>query len=261
MGLSIIQKYGQNIEKYLKLDTSIIALKLLMSKKDIPLNSKRPKKDFGYRLSLCQGLGITRREKTSISLLKEDMWCVEPVIGLGLAEPPQYFLEGHNRYPLTASSLDAGKTWAQSFPRFEVGKYIGVSSAPLTETNFIPDLIILYCTPAQLTQIMVTVNWIDGKDINCLISGHAACVYSIVTPMKNKNFQISVPCMGDRTKGMTQNNELIFSFPLDKLADLNNGLESLSKTGQELPVKFSIQPEYKLKESYIKIGKLMGMDF
>jgi len=261
MKLSIVQKHGKNIEEYLKLETSIIALKLLKRKEDIPLHTKRPKKDVGYRLSLCQGLGITRREKTPISLLKEDMWCVEPVIGLGLAEPPKYFLEGNNRYPLTASTLDAGKTWAQSFPRFEAGKYIGVSFAPLNETTFIPDLIILYCTPAQLTQIMVTVNWIDGKDINCLISGHAACVYSIVTPMKNNNFQISVPCMGDRTKGMTQNNELIFSFPLNKLADLNEGLENLSKTGQELPVKFSIQPEYKLKESYIEIGKLMGMDF
>jgi uncharacterized protein (DUF169 family) len=189
------------------------------------------------------------------------MWCVEPVIGLGLAEPPQYFLEGHNRYPLTASSLEAGKNWAQSFPRFKFGKYKGVSFAPLTETDFIPNLIILYCTPAQLTQIMVTVNWIDGKDINCTISGHAACVYSIVNPIKNNDFQISVPCMGDRSKGMTQNNELIFSFPLNKLPDLSKGLESLSKTGQELPVKFSIQPEYKMKDSYIKIGKLMGMDW
>jgi len=181
------------------------------------------------------GLGNYQKRKIPISLLKyDDMWCLEPVIGLEPAEPPQYFLEGHNRYPLTANSLDAGKTWAQSFPQFEFGKYIGVSFAPLTETNFIPDLIILYCTPAQLTKIMVTVNWIDGKDIKSLISGQAACVYSIVFPIENSNFQISVPCMGDRSKGIIQNNELIFSFPLDKLADLNNGLESLSKKGQEL---------------------------
>ena len=38
------------------------------------------------------------------------------------------------------------------------------------------------------------------------------------------------------------------------------GLEALLKNNQGLPVKITQSPEYKLKESYIKIGKLMGMD-
>ena len=28
-------------------------------------------------------------------MLKEDMWCPEPIICYGLVEPPSYFLEGH----------------------------------------------------------------------------------------------------------------------------------------------------------------------
>ena len=77
-------------------------------------------------------------------MLKEDMWCFEPVIGLGLAEPPAYFLEGHYRLPRNVETLEAGSNCAHEFPRLEVGKYIGIASAPLTTANFEPDLVKKY---------------------------------------------------------------------------------------------------------------------
>jgi hypothetical protein len=47
-----------------------------------------------------------------MAMLKEDHWCFEPVVGYGLGEPPEYFLEGHNRYPRDVETLAAGKTYA-----------------------------------------------------------------------------------------------------------------------------------------------------
>jgi len=72
--------------------------------------------------------------------------------------------------------------------------------------------------------------------------------------LKILQFQVDLSCMGNRKRAFVQNNELIFSFPLDKLTGLSNSLESLSKNRQGLPVKFTVYPKYKLKESYIKIG-------
>ena len=116
MNMNILHEYGNKIETYLKLSTFALAIKLIKKKKDIPFVAKRPKKDFGYHLSLCQAFAISRREGTSFTMLKEDMWCFEPVIGLGLAKSPQYFLERHNRFPGTARPLETGKNWAQSSP-------------------------------------------------------------------------------------------------------------------------------------------------
>jgi len=260
MELNILHEYGNKIETHLKLNTFALAIKLLKNKKEIPSNTKRPKKDFGYHLSLCQAFAISRREGTSFAMLKEDMWCFEPVVGLGLAKAPQYFLDGHNRYPGTARTLEAGKNWAQSFPHFEWGKYEGIAFAPLSKTTFKPDLIILYCNPTQLTQIMITINWIDGNDIDCRLSGHAGCVYSIVPVIQNNQFQVSIPCIGDRKRAMAQYDELVFSSPVKKVEDLVAGLEALTENNAGLPVKFQQMPEYKLEESYVKIGKLIGMD-
>jgi len=260
MELSVLNEYGDKIERYLKLKTFVLAIKLLESKKDIPSIAKRPKKDFGYHLSLCQALAISRREGTSLAMLKEDMWCFEPVIGLGLAKAPQYFLEGHNRFPGTARTLEAGRNWAQSLPHFELGKYEGIAFAPLSKTTFEPDIIMLYCDPTQLTQILIAINWIDGNDINCRLSGHAGCVYSIVPVIQNKQFQVSVPCIGDRKRAMAQNDELVFSAPVKKVGDLVAGLEALTENNAGLPVKYQQMPEYKLEESYAKIAKLICMD-
>ncbi|GAI87721.1 unnamed protein product [marine sediment metagenome] len=260
MELNILYEYGDKIETFLKLNTFVLAIKLLKNKKEIPLDTKRPKKDFGYHLSLCQAFAISRREGRSLAILKEDMWCFEPVIGLGLAKASPYFLQGHNRFPGTARTLEAGKNWAQSLPHFEWGKYEGIAFSPLSKTTFDPDLIILYCNSTQLTQILIAINWIDGNDINCRLSGHTGCVYSIVPVIQNNQFQVSIPCIGDRKRAMAQNDELIFSSPIKKVKDLVTGLEVLAKNNEGLPVKFQQMPEYKLEKSYAKKGKLIGMD-
>jgi len=258
--LDIIQKYGEKIKTYLQLNTFSLAVKMLENKNNIPTNTCKPKKDMGHHLSLCQAFAISRREGTPFTMFKEDMWCFEPVIGLGLEKAPEYFLDGHNRFPGTARTLEAGKHWVRSFPHFESGKYKGIAFAPLSKTTFYPDLIIVYCNPTQLTQIMIAINWIDGNDINCRLSGHAGCIYSIVPTLQNNQYQVSVPCLGDRKKAMTQNNELVFSSPIKKVKDLVTGFETLSKNNQGLPLNYTLPPEYELQESYIKIGKLTGMD-
>jgi len=52
------QDYGEELERRLKLKTFPLAIKLLEQEEDIPDHAKRPLKDFGYHLSLCQGYQV-----------------------------------------------------------------------------------------------------------------------------------------------------------------------------------------------------------
>lgn len=61
-------------------------------------------------------------------------------------------------------------------------------------------------------------------------------------------------------RALAQNNELIFSFPINKLKNFIEGIEELEKNNYGLMAKYQQTPEYKLKESYIKIDNLMGMN-
>jgi uncharacterized protein (DUF169 family) len=256
--LEIYREYGEEIERRLRLKTFPLAVKLLEKEQDIPEGAKRPVKDFGYHLSLCQSYQISRREGTIMAMLKEDMWCFEPVVGYGLGEPPEYFLGGYNRFPRDVKTSEAGIHYAYEFPRLEVGKYIGVISAPLRISNFEPDLVMIYCDSAQLCQLLLGREYKEGFNLKCALSGHAACVYAVVPTIQSWECQVAVPCRGDRYRAMAGDDEMIFTVSKRRLEDLILGLRHIESTGFKLPKGYSLLPEYPLSEDYEKIAKMMG---
>lgn len=257
--LDILHNYGEEIEKRLRLQTFPLAVKLLEKEEDIPEEAMRPIRDLGYHLPLCQAYAMSRREGMLNAMLKEDMWCFEPVVGYGLAEPPQYFLEGHNRFPRDVATLEAGRNYASDFPRLPVGKYIGVMSAPLRTANFEPDLVMFYCDSAQLSLLLLAREYKNGHDLKCSLSSHAACVYSVVPVIQTGECRVAVPCRGDHYLAMAGDDELIFTVPKEKLEDLMAGLRYLETTGSKLPRNYEMKREPEMSESYMKIAKMVGM--
>ena len=256
--LKVYQEYGEEIERRLRLKTFPLALRLLENEEDIPEGAKRPLRDFGRHLSLCQVLQMSRREGKIMAMLKEDHWCFEPVVGYGLGEPPEYFLEGHNRYPRDVETLAAGQNYALEFPRLEVGKYVGIASAPLRATSFEPDVVMTYCDSTQLCLLLLGREYKEGYNLKCALSGHAACVYSVIPALQGGECQVAVPCRGDRYRAMAGDEEMIFTVPRGKLDDVMLGLRRIEATGSKLPQGYSLLPEYPLQKSYKDIAGMMG---
>jgi uncharacterized protein (DUF169 family) len=255
-----LKGHGAEVERLLRMKTYPIAAKMLKQKEDIPKGAKRPKKQMGHHLALCQAISMARREGESLALLKEDMWCYSPVIGLGIAAPPQYFLEGEFFYPQSARTPEIGRNWVQSFPRLEAGQYIGVAVAPIQKVDFVPDLFILYVDSLQLLELLMAKRWMDGGDVTATLSGASACVYTIVPVLEKKQFQVTIPCLGDRKRGVATDEEIIFSGSADRLSELAAGLSHLKEMGSGLPLPMASQIEYALPDPYIKIGRMVGMD-
>lgn len=247
------------LERRLRLKTFPIAVKLLEKEEDIPEGATRPLRDWGQHLELCQGYALSRREGMRLAMLKEDMWCFEPVVGYGMAEAPPYFLEGHNRFPKDVKTLEAGRNYASDFPRLKAGKYIGVASAPLASANFEPDLVTIYCDSTQLSLLLLGREYKDGHDLKCSLSSHAACVYSVVPVIQIGECQVAVPCRGDRYSAMAADEEMIFSVPIGQLEDLMEGLRYLETTGSKLPRNHRMRREPELQASYMKIARMIGM--
>ena len=255
---NIFHKYGEELEKRLRLQTFPLAIKLLEKEADIPEGSERPLKTFGYHVPICQAYAMSRREGKTIAMFKEDMWCCEPVIGYGWAEPPVHFLEGHNRFPQDVKDLKAGRNYASDFPRLEVGKWIGAVSAPLIKINFEPDLVMIYCSSEQLSLLLLGREFEDGHDLKCSLSSHAACVYSVVPVIKTGECHVAVPCRGDRYLALARDDEIILSIPLQKIKNLLMGLRHVEKYGSKFPKSPVMSREPELPESYTKLSKMLG---
>ncbi|MBW2334626.1 MAG: DUF169 domain-containing protein [Deltaproteobacteria bacterium] len=232
------EMHGQarELEHLLQLQSLPLALKMLKSEDEIPEDAQRPVKDMGFHLNFCQALALSRRNGLTIAQSMQDMWCFEPVVGFGFVKPPKRFLEGHNRYPVSARTLEAGSTWARNMPRFEHGEYWGVLTSPLEKASFDPDI-----------------------DIRPVLSSHAACVYYVIPPIKDRNWHMSIPCGGDLRRAACEDYNMVFSAPMEVLSDLLMGLRAMKEGDFGLPLHLTPSIEYPLQESYIQIAQSIDM--
>jgi uncharacterized protein (DUF169 family) len=253
----IYRGYGDELEKRIRLQTFPLAIKLLEGENQTPERAERPLRDLGYHVQLCQGFAMSRKEGRTLAMFKEDMLCFEPIVGYGWAEAPQYFLEGHNRFPQDVKDLNAGKNYASDFPRLGTGKYSGVVSAPLKMVTFVPDLVLIYCNSVELSLLLLGREYMDGHDLKCSLSSHAACVYGVVPSMQNGECSVSIPCRGDRYFAGAGDDEIILTVPLHKMEDLLKGLRHVEKYGSKLPKNIRLMREPQQPESYIKILKML----
>ena len=261
LSLNDLNGFGEEMERRLQLRTSPVAVKVLQEEGDIPAGAVRPKRDRGCRLALCQAFALSRREKATVAMLKEDQWCYAPVIAFGLSEPPDFFLEGNTFLNFSVGEPKAARNLAMAQPRLECGKNIGVLSAPLSMASFEPDVVVVYCNTNQLRCVLSAIKYKDGYLVQSTLDPAGACFQSTVPVLQKGECQVTVPCGGDRAHAMAQDDEMIFSMPTRRLEDLMHGLRAMDEAGRGY-TRFApdMRPEYPLSDLYVKAGALVGLE-
>ncbi len=260
VSLQEVHQCGTELEQWLRMRVHPIAVKMLASKKEVPEGAIIPTRDWGHKYALCQSFAKSQRAGLTIAMFKEDMWCFEPVIGLGLGERIPYFLEGHHRYPDSVRDLKDAAEWCQNMPHLEYGLYQGIVSAPINTCNFMPDIVVMHVTGLQTSQLLIIKNWIDGKDIHAQLSGHAACVYAMVPALLKHECTVAIPCKGDRRLASAQDDEILVTLISELLPDFVTGARFLQENNWGLPMIQEYKEEYDLKLGYAKVGEMLGLD-
>jgi uncharacterized protein (DUF169 family) len=253
--------YGEELEKLLLLKTAPIAVKMLEKEEDIPKEAIRPKRDRGYHIAQCQAFTLTRRNRETIAMLKEDNWCWGPLIAYGLVEPPEMFLEGNVFYPVLVSSLEASKKLSQKHAAFEYGKYIGILSAPLSTASFTPDLVLIYSNTLQLRVMLMSIMYKDGHMVTSEFNPLDSCIYSVVPVIKEGGYRITLPDPGDFQRALAGEDEIILSASPDRVADLVMGLRHLEEIAHGyLSHQMEMRPDFPRPDFYNMLFKQWGLD-
>ena len=211
--LSEFNKYGEDLEKLLILRTSPIAVKMLEKEADIPAGAVRPKKDRGIHIAQCQAFAMSRRQKETVAMLKEDNWCFAALIAYGLVDKPD----------------DPEFQRFVSFPTFERDKYIGIISAPLRTANFEPDIVVIYSNTSQLRNLLMPTHFFSEE---AKVNSHffpPACAYQIVPVMADGQLIVTLPDPGDYTRALAGEDEIILSVPKDKIGTLVEGVRQMGE--------------------------------
>jgi uncharacterized protein (DUF169 family) len=202
--------YGEELEKVFQLRTSPVAVKMLETEADIPEGALRPKKDHNYHLAQCQAFALSRKEGTTVAMLKEDHWCPAALMAYGMAPRP------------------TGMNPTRMHPNesFEEGKYIGILTAPLETATFEPDVVIIYSNTAQLRNLLLSA----GPDAVANTNGRffpPSCAHAVVSPMLKGGYWVVIPDPGEYQRALCEEGEMMFAAPADKMAGL---MESLDKS-------------------------------
>lgn len=240
--------YGEEMERFLLLRTSPLAIKLLENESEIPEGAIQPKKDRGYHLAQCQAFAMSRRDRVSIAMLKEDSWCWAPLIAYGMVDKR------------IGEDLILPKGQADIMPGFEYGKYIGIVSAPLKTANFEPDLVLVYSNTAQLRNMIQVVKNKEKTLVTSQFDPIDSCVYSIVPVLQTGQYRITLPDPGECKRAMAGEDEIIFSIPQNKIELIVSGLRKAEehKSGYT-HVGLEMRPDFPQPEFYQQLFEKWGL--
>jgi uncharacterized protein (DUF169 family) len=253
--------YGEELEKRLLLKTAPIAVKMIEKEKDIPKEAIRPKRDRGYHIAQCQAFALTRRNRETIAMLKEDSWCWGPLIAYGMVETPELFLEGNIFYPVLVSTLEGSMEISQKRDYFKYGKYIGIVSAPLDKASFKPDVVLIYSNTLQLRILLMSIMYKDGHMVKSEFNPLDSCVYSVVPVIQKGGYRITLPDPGDYQRALAGEDEIILSASPDKVADLVSGLRHMEDIAHGyLSHRMEMRPDFPRPDFYNALFKQWGLD-
>jgi len=225
-----MNEYGNHLLNMLVLRTYPVAVKMLKDESETPQGAVRPKRDLKEHYSACQAFGIVRRRGTSLAMFLEDHWCFEPIIGYGLVEPPQDFLEGSGS-AFFVQDKAAAKKRTSEISLLPYKKYAGMVLAPLHKANFEPDLTVFYCNPAQLRHLLFALLLQNGYRVTSTLDPLWSCVHAVVPPLLNGHCQVTVPDPGEFERGAVGDDEMMFTVPSSRMEELMYGVYHYEKMG------------------------------
>ena len=241
--LKQFNNFGDEMESLVLLRSSPIAVKMLKSEADIPQGALRPKKDRNKHYAQCQVFSLSRRDRMTVAMLKDDNWCLGPLLAYGLVD---------------GSGTTGGNSKIQH-KRFEYGKYVGILTAPLRSAVFEPDLVLIYSDTNQLRDMLLSLKEEEKPKVRANFFPQS-CAFCITNPILDNEYWINLPDPGEYVRALTQPGEMIFSIPKSKLSEFMEGIRKFYKESMYAHEQMMMEADFPQPDLYKKRFEAWGME-
>ncbi|UFJ39170.1 DUF169 domain-containing protein [Brevibacillus humidisoli] len=249
------QQLDESLMKHIRPDMFPVGIKIVKEKSALPTKAKRPKRDFGYEITICQAVGFSRRYGWSIAMNGEDLSCPIAQVAFGYQPALPYYSEGHLACGMYTETLDAARRTEQDVPKLaaeDSGYYV---SFPLNRAPFEPDVVVIYGNAAQVMRLVAGMLYRRGGSITSSFSSRADCADIAIKTLQTGEPQVILPCYGDRLFAQTQDTEMAFSFRFADAEELIVGLEGTHKGGIRYPIPAFLRYQAEFPESYQRLNQ------
>jgi uncharacterized protein (DUF169 family) len=226
-----------------------IAVKLVKSADEFPERTRRPSRDMGFKTNLCVGMTICRKYGWTVGMTADDNACPIAAYTYGWSEPESESKKALIDFMVVmkyAANENAAKTSLEGAEQVKLGKgqYVGVVFSPLERTRIEPDLVMIFCNPAQLMRLVHGVTQEAGGSVQSMSSGRAGtCTEGVLQTFKTGEPKVVLPGNGDRVWAMVQDEEMAFTIPANWLDSVIGGLEATHQTGVRYPIPVDVRHE------------------
>nr|MBN2278411.1 DUF169 domain-containing protein [candidate division Zixibacteria bacterium] len=255
----MFQKLDEALTKYVKPGSFPLAIRFLKEGDDYSLRTKRPQRDMGIKVSVCQTFSMARRYGWQVAVGEEDINCPLALTAFGFKKETGSFTCGEMCAGMFTETRQVGAKTEAEVPKFSFKEYRYILTAPISRADFVPHLFLIYGDSAQVMRLLTAVLYRKGGYLISKFSGRLDCADICVETMKTGQPQIILPCYGDRVFGQTQDHEMAMSFPAGIEEDLIAGLEGTHHGGIRYPTPSflgytPVYPKhyYKLEEDWKK---------
>jgi uncharacterized protein (DUF169 family) len=216
------------IERYLRPQTLPIGIKFIKRREELP-----EKVRFIPDLTICQAYNLARRYGWTV-FFGRDTTCPLGLVAYGFAEADESYNSGKLAFDAGyAANMDVAPLFEKVVPKLKQ-RFEGCVAAPLNRIES-PDFVVVYGTPAQILRLVHAVLHEKGGALETRILGRGACSEYLEAYIEKKP-RFVVPCYGDRLFGLTQDEEVAFSFPFEMAEEIAKNLESTHKRGIRYPI-------------------------
>ncbi len=266
MNIEAYNQFGHKLEQLLVLRYSPIALKVLHEGDEIPEGTVRPKQDNGEHLAMCQAFAKVRRDRAALTMLKEDHWCVWPLVSYGMVKLRKEDYQELGTKLFVKDPKLGVEYFRNDYPRLNDTNVIGFSIAPLRSCTFVPDLVCIYCRPAQIRSLQMAAKFHSGKMLELKLDPVDSCVHSTIPVLNGQDYNITFPDPGEYERAMAGEDEVMFTMRSQKLPQIIEGLEFLCGAGfgykelsMDMPTDFA-RPKF-YNDMFAKWGLETGSEW
>jgi uncharacterized protein (DUF169 family) len=229
--------------------TFLIAVKLVKSVDEFPEKARRPFRDMGFKTNLCIGMTMCRKYGWTVGMTADDNACLIAAYTYGWSEPESEAKKALTDFMIVmkyAANENAAKTTMEAVEQVKLskGEYAGVVFSPLERTRIDPDLVMIFCNPAQLMRLVHGATQETGVSVQSIFSGRAGtCTEGVLQTFKTGQPKVVLPGNGDRVWAMVQDEEIAFTIPANRLDPVIRGLEATHQTGIRYPIPVDVRHE------------------
>ncbi len=245
-----------HLEKHLRVQTFPVGIRALAPGEAPPPKAKRPAKDLGVKVAICQAIGFARRYGWTLAFSGDDLSCPIAKAAFGFAERNAYYTAGSLADGMYASCREAGAALEAALPKLEPGEIGGVVVGPLSRIDLVPETVLVYGNPAQVLRLVNAALFEKGGAMKAESTGRGDCADIVIRSRQTGEPQLVLPCYGDRIFGMTADDEMAFTFPFASAEAIVKGLEGTHAGGVRYPIPVYLRYQAEFPKSYQELERL-----